>query len=208
MNDVFLYNSLTTTFTTFDDPAESYGAYAGISDSNLFGSYEDAGDNSQGFLYQIAPVQSDFTPTVNWGGAVTGTPTVSVQLVSQTASGSTWKVVGNATYAFGGNATPTVTITDATGNSVQTNKVTFHVSGPAAIPITAVANGPYTVVVGSTLSLDATGSNDPNAGGAIAQYQWDLNGDGVFDVTTTSATTSVPWSTLAAARCEPRHGRP
>lgn len=45
--------------------------------------------------------------------------------------------------------------------------------------------GPYQAQVGSTLTLDARGSY---ALGGIASYQWDLNGDGEYEQTTSTAT--------------------
>ena len=44
-------------------------------------------------------VLAELTASVNWGGAVVGTPKVWLVLVSRTASASTWQVVGYAVYA-------------------------------------------------------------------------------------------------------------
>jgi hypothetical protein len=44
--------------------------------------------------------------------------------------------------------------------------------------------GPYQARIGSTLTLDARGSY---ALGGIARYQWDLDGDGVYEQSTTTA---------------------
>lgn len=49
-------------------------------------------------------------------------------------------------------------------------------------PPLAEANGPYTVALNETLLLDGSGSFDPDAGDAIVLYEWDLNGDGTFDI--------------------------
>jgi len=46
-------------------------------------------------------------------------------------------------------------------------------------PPVADAGGPYSVAEGSSVTLDAAGSSDPDDN--IASYDWDLNGDGVFD---------------------------
>jgi len=48
------------------------------------------------------------------------------------------------------------------------------------MPPTADAGGPYTVDEGSSVTLSASGSDDPE-NGPLA-YAWDLNGDGVFEV--------------------------
>ena len=78
---------------------------------------------------------SDFSASVNWtpnsspSGILTGNPTVSVQLVSRTAAGSTWQVVGSVTYARIGSFTPVVTVNDIDGAVLQTSKTTFKVTG-------------------------------------------------------------------------------
>ena len=54
---------------------------------------------------------SDYNVTVNWGGSATSTSD-SVQFVSSSATSSTWKVVGNATYGAAGTYTVSVTVTD------------------------------------------------------------------------------------------------
>lgn len=66
--------------------------------------------------------------TANWGGALVGTPTVSVQLVSRSATVSTWNVVGKATYADAGTFNVTVTVHDTDGNPLVTAKTSFKVA--------------------------------------------------------------------------------
>lgn len=46
-------------------------------------------------------------------------------------------------------------------------------------PTAALSATPTTPLSGDTFRLDAAGSNDPD--GTIARYQWDVNGDGVFE---------------------------
>ena len=53
-----------------------------------------------------------------------------------------------------------------------------------AAPPTASLAGPYVQKVGTSIELDARGS--AAGGGRLTQYEWDLNGDGVFDQTTTT----------------------
>jgi len=48
---------------------------------------------------------------------------------------------------------------------------------------TANLGGPYAVNEGASVRLDGSGSSDPDAGDAIVQYQWDLDGDGVYGET-------------------------
>ena len=60
----------------------------------------------------------------------------------------------------------------------------------------AEAGGPYWIDVGQDVTLNGTGSSDPNAGcgDSIVSYEWDLNADGSYEYT--GATPTVPWSAL------------
>ncbi len=62
-----------------------------------------------------------------------------------------------------------------------------------------VTNGPYSITIGKSLSLSAVGSSDVDVGDSIALYEWDVNGDGTYDVSTTGSTSIVTWSALQAA---------
>ena len=75
----------------------------------------------------LAPM-TDFTANVTWGGAMIGTPAVAVQVVSRSATDSTWQVVANAIYAEKGTYTATVKIIDVDGSSIQTSNTTFNVA--------------------------------------------------------------------------------
>lgn len=50
----------------------------------------------------------------------------------------------------------------------------------------AWAGGPYVAKLGETVELDGSGSYDRD--GRIVRYEWDVDGDGDFDVSTPSAT--------------------
>ncbi|MBW3664127.1 MAG: cell wall-binding repeat-containing protein [Actinobacteria bacterium] len=62
--------------------------------------------------------------------------------------------------------------------------------GEPPAPI-ADAGGPYEVVEGDSVTLDGRGSRDPEEGGAIEAYAWDVDGDGNADAT--GATVVVPF---------------
>ncbi|MBW3542341.1 MAG: PKD domain-containing protein [Planctomycetes bacterium] len=49
------------------------------------------------------------------------------------------------------------------------------------LPPTADAGGPYTVVRGGAVRLDASNSSDPDQSAASLSYEWDFDGDGQFD---------------------------
>jgi PKD repeat protein len=72
----------------------------------------------------------------------------------------------------------TLTVTDddgATGTSSQL----VDLSPPAQPPIAAFTHSPTYPVAGQLVTLNATGSSDPD--GSIVLYRWDLNGDGLYD---------------------------
>jgi hypothetical protein len=62
----------------------------------------------------------------------------------------------------------------AAGSS-QSYAITAH---PPTPPV-ADANGPYTINLGDSLTLDASASTDMN--NDITMYRWDLNDDGIFE---------------------------
>ena len=65
---------------------------------------------------------------------------------------------------------------------------------PLNLPPTAEANGPYMGSKSAAVSVTAAGSTDSD--GTIVQYEWDCDGDGVFEVTSTNATESCGPYTL------------
>jgi hypothetical protein len=52
-------------------------------------------------------------------------------------------------------------------------------------------DGPYNRTIGEPLTLDARGSYSKN--GDITKYEWDLNGDGDFEASTTTPTYEYAW---------------
>jgi len=69
--------------------------------------------------------------------------------------------------------------------------VNFFLS-QAVAPV-ADAGGPYSGEVGLPVTLDASGSYDPD--GVIVSYEWDYNGDGEYDQVTSSPQMSYTWDT-------------
>lgn len=88
--------------------------------------------------------------------------------------------------------------TDLAGNSAISppTKVTVIASSPP----TAQLRGPFSVIPGNKLILDAIGSSDPDPGqNQSLTYSYDLNGDGVFgDFVTGASRPDVTWSQLVA----------
>jgi len=69
---------------------------------------------------------------------------------------------------------------------------------PAANP-----GGLYEVHVNQGLTLDGSGSSDPNAdcGDSIVRYKWDLNGDGLYEHTAGTPDFAMSWSDIVDLVC-------
>jgi len=97
----------------------------------------------------------------------------------------------NASYPDAGidkTYTVTLRVTDNTAPTPMTDtdiETVTVVSGNVA-PV-AITNGPWSALPGQSITFDGTGSYDPNAGPPlndyIATYEWDLDGDGIFNET-------------------------
>ena len=80
-----------------------------------------------------------------------------------------------------GNGTVIDYTYDEVGNRQQ-KSVVFN-----AVPI-ANAGGPYSSLEGQTITLNASGSSDPD--GSIVLYEWDINNDGLYEYNSSSPTQS------------------
>jgi hypothetical protein len=116
--------------------------------------------------------------SVNWGGALIGTPTVSIQRVDST----TWQVLGDATYAEKGVFSVTVTVLDVNGSSVSGNPTTFVVADAPLTNTTPVTTKSVLWHVNTGPLVLATFS-DANPFAALSDYTaiiyW---GDGTHSV--------------------------
>jgi dipeptidyl aminopeptidase/acylaminoacyl peptidase len=67
--------------------------------------------------------------------------------------------------------------------------------GRLGTPTAALTLAPSTASIGDVVTLDASGSRDPD--GSIISYEWDLDGDGIYE--TASGSTSYIYQTFASA---------
>lgn len=92
-------------------------------------------------------------------------------------------------FTSGGNFNVTLKVTDEDGATAQLTKtvtVNSATGAPSVIPLARFAFFPALPTAGDTVEFDASASQSGN--GEITQYEWDWNGDGVFDEMTTVPT--------------------
>jgi PKD repeat protein len=128
--------------------------------------------------YQNATIsfKSGVTQIANWSG---GQPLVGAWTPT---AGS---IVGLNFYPPSTGARSDFWQATSDGATLMANALTWVAGGGAP---EAEAGGPYTIDEGSSPVLDGSGSTDPNAD--IDTYEWDCTDDGVYDVSTTSSTTT------------------
>jgi hypothetical protein len=93
-------------------------------------------------------------------------------------------------WAVPGNYTVKVKVTDADGASAVASQVAAVVN---ELPVAVLVVSSGEAVAGSPVTLDASGSSDPD--GTIARYQWDLDANGSFETdgaTTPTVTRTYP----------------
>ncbi|RLJ18334.1 hypothetical protein DJ031_11785 [bacterium endosymbiont of Escarpia laminata] len=127
-------------------------------------------------------VQDTHTATIDWGDGTVEPGT----LTQGAGSGS---VAGSHAYAADGSYTVMVTVTDDDGLFGSDSFQVILASGNAAP--TANAGGPYTINEGEGVTLDGSGSNDPDNGPSPLSYAWDLDNDGQYD-DATGVTVTLP----------------
>ena len=141
----------------------------------------------------ITAPPSNTKPTANAGGPYSGQP---LQDIPFDGSGSSdpngiadiasyvWAFGDGASgsgvsvshaYAGDGDYIATLTVTDTEGLSDSANATVTIATPPANVAPTADAGGPYTGNTGAAITLNGTGSSDPE--GLALTYAWDF-GDG------------------------------
>jgi hypothetical protein len=140
---------------------------------------------------------SDFTATVNLGGAVVGTPTAAVQLVSTSSAGSLWQVVGSAAYAEKGTYTVTVSVNDTEGGRFTTAKTTVNVADAPLTDTTPVTT--FSATSGtSTGNVVLATFTDANPSAGVSDFTETVNWGGPVAGTPTALIQLVSRSTTAS----------
>ncbi len=141
-----------------------------------------------GVVYDESLVAENYfyDPGEGLGGvAITATRTSDGQVFTTT----TWEAGGYSlalapgTYritASGGGLAQTLVAPELVQIETQNVKVDFRAGQDVALPPSAKAGGPYRVLRGRTVILDASQSSDPVEPAGSLRYEWDLDGDGLF----------------------------
>ncbi|MBC8872751.1 MAG: hypothetical protein H8E44_25240 [Planctomycetes bacterium] len=147
-----------------------------VSPGTIFGSVANNGNNvieSREQIWVVGASTSDGTIVADGVLAY-----VTIDTTGWFGGDRTWELKLSDT--FNGNTnfqTPDGQLTpDITNGSIRIDRL------PVADP-----GGPYTVLEGGQVVLDASGSADSDPGDSIVEYQWDLDGDGVYGETGESA---------------------
>jgi hypothetical protein len=148
-------------------------------------------------------------PTITTTSLPNGTEGQGYHVVLQASGGTlplTWKVVSGSlpagltlsggeisgTPSKAGKYTFTVKVTDASSPAREAAKdLSLQIDAIASPPV-AEGGGPYYGQAGNPITLDASGSYDQD--GVLVLYEWDVDGDSRWDISTDKATISHTWS--------------
>ncbi len=161
------------------------------------------------------PVNAGTTVNFDISGSTHQDPAkflVAWKLIFDTTSGKTWASpdvsgtfpVSGPIPKIGGypqssppadyDVTAILQVTDNAGETGEA-VVTVHIQ-TGLVPPVANPGGPYSGSVGASLTLDGSASYDPNPGGSIVKYEWDLDGNGTYETDAgPNATIQHTWAT-------------
>jgi plastocyanin len=132
----------------------------------------------------------------------------SAATAGRTIANYAWDLDGNGSFETDGGTTPTTTTSyvasgtktiglQVTDSAADTATTTRTVTVTNAMPTATFTISNASPAIGATVNFDATGSADPD--GAVASFQWDLDGNGTFETNTgTTPTTSKAYSSGGA----------
>src|SRR5919109_2083671 len=106
----------------------------------------------------------------------------------------------STSYTSPGTRTVAMRVTDGTVNddTAQTVIATNPVTVTNSLPNASFTVSPNPAQLGQTVNFNGAASDDPDPGGSITTYEWDLDGDGSFETSTGgTATTSRTYNSPA-----------
>jgi YD repeat-containing protein len=159
---------------------------------------------------------SNQPPTASFTATPTSAPTGTSVAFNASASKDTdgtitkyeWDLDGNGSYETT-TTTPTTSTTYATpgartvglrvvDNSGGTGTATVPVTATNRAPTASFTAAPNPVPTGTSVNLDASASSDPD--GTIATYEWDLDGNGTYELNTGSTPSTISNYATAGTR--------
>jgi len=170
------YNAAAGTYITQDFAASGAAVFLTgvVYDESLVAEnfFYDPGEGLGGVLITAISSDGQTFATTTWqsGGYTLELPSGTYQVI---ASG------GPLPQAL---AAPELVVIDG-----QNVKVDFRAGEHVALPPVAKAGGPYRVLKGHSVVLDASQSSDPLDPAGALRYEWDLDGDGIFGETGAAA---------------------
>jgi len=145
--------------------------------------------------FTVTPSPADTGATVSFNGSGSSDP-------DGTIAKYEWDLDGNGTYETNTGATATTSRSYATAGTVETRLRVTDNDGQAATtsrtvtinnrpPVASFTVSPSPANTRQTVTLNGTASSDPD--GAIAKYEWDLDGNGTYETATgiTASTTKA-----------------
>jgi hypothetical protein len=149
------------------------------------------------------PAACGQTISFNGTGSYHNNPSRTIVNYSWNFGDGTAKGTGVTTthgYSHFGTYTAALTVTDdnvPAKTDMKTVIVTVNQGNQAPV---ANAGGPYYRNQGTGLFMSAAGSSDPDSacGDSVANYEWDLNNDGAYDISGSDPTVSLTWAQMAA----------
>jgi|GEM_PF-6750168 len=181
------YSSVNGSFTPKDGAlmAILYPAQAEVFTSLSQSMNADAGDQINGWAFFVA--EDSGTGYDDYGQVMITSDTGSVIATLFSASVSSVGTARNTgwvafSYTFSTAGTYVLQARVANRGDYKKDSILAidGVQGVGVLPPTCSAGGPYTVNEGGAVQLSGSGS-DPNGG--VVSYYWDLNEDGVFEIT-------------------------
>ncbi len=115
-----------------------------------------------------------------------------------TVEANTTDATTTYTYETLGAMTPTVTVTDPSGNNA-TASTSLTVEDTTAPTTSLTANATTLELGDATVALDASGTTDNDE---VATFHWDVDGDGTVESTTSSPTTTHTYTALGTHTVE------